>query len=138
MALKLLVPMTTLVTANEQSGVVPLVITSTGTSREYPELGAFSKAIFTLDISAVAGTNPTLDVTIQGLDILSGKWRIVVTFPQQTTTSAASPLANNSTLFQSANLDYQVYRAAWTLGGTASPSFTTTINCIAHTEEPSV
>lgn len=137
MALKLLVPMTTLVTANEQSGVVPITATATGNSREYPELGAFSKAIFTLDVSAASGTTPTLDVTIQGLDVLSGKWRIVVTFPQQTAASPASPLANNSTLFQSANIDYQVYRAVWTIGGT-TPSFTFSINCIAHTEEPVV
>lgn len=129
MAIKNIIPMTTLLTDNEQTGVVPRTATATGNSRSYPELGSFSKATFILDVSAVSGTTPTLDVKIQGWAILSEKWHDVVTFAQQTTTTSTVIAP------QTANLDFQVYRALWTIGGT-TPSFTFTLGAIAHTEEP--
>lgn len=125
----MIVPLTTLVSENEQTGVAPRTATATGNSRSYPELGAFSKAIFLLDVSAVAGTNPTLDVKVQGWNPMSEKWHDVVTFAQQTTTTSTVIAP------QSANLDFQTYRALWTVGG-SSPSFTFQLAAICHTEEP--
>ena len=129
MALKLTVPMTTLVTDNEQTGVVPRTATTTGTSREYPELGSYSRGNFMLDVSAASGT-PTLDVVIQGFNPASQKWHTVVTFAQQTGVTGGTPIAA-----QAVTLDFITYRAQWTVGG-STPSFTFTIVCIAHTEEP--
>jgi len=136
MAIKLTIPMWTLSTDNEQSlGAGRTVVTATTTvSREYPEFSRFAKAIFILDVSAATGTSPTLDVTVQGFNEASGKWHTVVTFPQQVAASAASPLAANSVLVQSANLDYTRYRAQWVTGGTGI-SITFTLVAIAHTEE---
>lgn len=136
MAIKLTVPMWTLPTDNEQSvGSGRTVATAaTAQSREYPELASFAKAIFILDVSAATGTSPTLDVTVQGFNEASGKWHIVATFPQQTAASGASPLAANSTLVQSSNLDYTRYRAQWVSGGTGI-SITFTLVAICHTEE---
>jgi hypothetical protein len=132
MAIKILVPMTTLVTDNEQTAVVPRTVGTTGTSREYPELARFARGTFLFDVSAASGTNPTLDVVIQGFNPLSAKWHTVVTFAQQTgATGAGSVIAAQST-----TLDFQTYRAQWTVGGTNTPSFTFTLACIAHTEEP--
>lgn len=131
MAIKMLIPMTTLPGDNEQSGAAPRTTTGAGTvvSREYPELGEFAKAVFLLDVTAATGTTPTLDVTVQGFNPMSGKWHTVATIPQQTTTTATTiaPVA--------ANLDFLLYRAQWVLGGT-TPSFTFTLAAICHTEEP--
>jgi hypothetical protein len=129
MAIKIIVPMTTLLTENEQIGVAPKTVTATGNSRSYPELGSFAKAIFLLDVSAASGTTPTLDVKVQGWNPMSEKWHDAVTFTQQTTTTSTVIAP------QSANLDFETYRALWTVGGT-SPSFTFTLCAIAHTEEP--
>lgn len=138
MAIKLTVPMWALVTDNEQSLGAGRVLSgaATGNSREFPEMGAFAKAVFVLDVSAVGGTTPTLDVTVQGFNEASGKWHTVVTFPQQTAASAASPIASGSTLVQASNLDFLRYRAQWTVGGTATPTFTFTLVALCHTEEP--
>jgi hypothetical protein len=130
-AIKSLVPLTTLPTANEQSAVVPITVTATGVSREYPELGAFSKAVFLLDVSAASGTTPNLTAKVQGYNPLADKWHDVAAFPAQTAaTGAGAVLAPIN-----ANLDYENYRASWTVTGT-TPSFTFTLCAIAHTEEP--
>lgn len=136
MAIKLTIPMWALATDNEQSLGAGRTVTTAATavSREFPEFGRFAKAIFLLDVAAASGTW-TLDVTVQGFNEASGKWHIVATFPQQSAVSAASPLAANSTLVQSANLDYTRYRAQWTTTGTGY-SATFTLVAIAHTEEP--
>jgi len=131
-AIKLIVPMTTLVTENEQTGVAPKTVTATGNSRSYPELGAFAKAIFLLDVSAASGTNPTLDVKVQGWNPMSEKWHDVVIFGQQTAATGSVILP------QLATLDFQTYRALWTVGGTNTPTFTFTLAAICHTEEPVV
>lgn len=136
MAIKLTVPMWTLSTSDEQSVGAGRTVTTAATaqSREYPEFGAFSKAIFILDVSAASGTF-TLDVTVQGYNEASGKWHTVVTFPQQSAVSAASPIAANSTLVQAATLDFTRYRAQWVTTGSGY-SATFTLVAIAHTEEP--
>jgi hypothetical protein len=135
MALKLLVPLTTLATDNEQTAVSPRTLTGAGTtfSREYPELGAYSRAIWMLDVTAQSGTTPTLDVKIQGWDVLSGKWRDVITFTQ--VTGAQVPITPAA---QTGQLDYQLYRASFVVGGTATPTFTFTLGAICHSEEPIV
>lgn len=134
MAQKMLVPLTTLPTANEQTGASPLTLTGAGTttSREYPELGAFSRGLFLLDVSAASGSGPTLDVVVQGYDLLSGKWHPVLTFAQQTAATGSSSVI----AAQAADLDYSTYRAQFTVGGSSTPTFTLTLGCIAGCEEP--
>jgi hypothetical protein len=138
MALKLTIPMWALSTDNEQSLGAGRTVTTAATvqSREFQDFGRFSKAIFILDVSAGSGTF-TLDVTVQGFNEASGKWHTVVTFPQQSAASPATPIANNSTLVQSANIDYIRYRAQWVTTGSGY-SATFTVVAIAHTEEPTV
>lgn len=135
MAIKMTIPMWTLATENEQSVGTGKTVTATGNSREYPELAAFDRAVFILDVTAAAGTTPTLDVTIEGFNEASGKWHTVVTFPQQTAVSPASPLPANSVLKQSATIDFLRHRARWAVSG-SSPSFTFTLVAIVHTTEP--
>lgn len=125
----MIVPMTTLPTANEQTGVVPLTVTAAGLSREYPELGAFDTMLALLDVSAASGTTPSLTVKLQGYNPLSDKWHDVITFPAQTavTSTVITPI--------NAYVDFQSYRASWTVTGT-TPSFTFTFGVIVHTTEP--
>lgn len=136
MAIKQTIPMWTLPSDNEQSLGSGRTVTTAATvqSREYPEFSAFSKAIWILDVASASGTF-TLDVTVQGYNEASGKWHTVITFPQQTGASAASPLPANSTLVQSGNVDFTRYRAQWVTTGSGY-SATFTLVAIAHTEEP--
>jgi hypothetical protein len=131
MALKLTVPMWTLVGDNEQSLGAGKTLTASNESREYPELGSFSKAIFLLDVSAASGTTPSLTVKVQGFNPAASKWHDVVTFAAQTaaTGTVIAP--------QSSNLDFITYKAVFTITGT-TPSFTFTLVAIAHVEEPAV
>lgn len=136
MAIKQTVPMWTLPSDNEQQVGAGRALSGAGTSwsREYPELGAFSKAIFLLDVSAISGSGASLTVTVQGFNEASGKWHDVVAFAPQTAVSAASPVPTSAGLQQSASLDFTRYRAQWVVAGT-SPSVTFTLVAIAHTEE---
>ncbi len=53
--------------------------TENGADKGFPP----EDGIFVLDITAVSGT-PTLDVTIEEKDEVSGKYFVIDTFPQQT------------------------------------------------------
>lgn len=73
-------------------------------------------AVFTLDITAVAGTTPTLDVTIEELDPLSGKYSVIDTFAQQISAvkvrrTLAGPFGN-------------AIRAVWVISTSGGDSFT--------------
>jgi hypothetical protein len=58
--------------------------TSSSNSRSSPVITRWSKeAIFFLDITAVSGTNPTLNITIKVYDVLSGKWHLLATFTEK-------------------------------------------------------
>lgn len=138
MALKMTIPMWALPSDNEQSLGAGRTLTTAATaqSREFQDFGRFAKAIFILDVAAAAGTF-TLDVTVQAFNEASGKWHIVATFPSQSAASPATPVAANSALVVSANIDYIRYRAQWVTTGSGF-SATFTLVAIAHTEEPAV
>lgn len=75
-----------------------------------------------LDVTAAAGTSPTLDVVVE--DTLDGtNWNVVGTFAQKTATGRE--VINLSTPFADR------LRVRWTVGGT-SPSFTFSV--IAYSE----
>jgi hypothetical protein len=70
-------------------------------------------------ITAVSGTNPTLDVILQTSPDSGTTWQTVGAYAQQTTTVASvpkifGPLGDSS-------------RWSWTIGGTATPTFTFSI-----------
>jgi len=75
---------------------------------------------FFLDVTAVSGTNPTLDVYIDIQDPVSGKWVNQDKFAQVTTTG---------TWALSVYCRSNRYRARWVLGGT-TPSFTMSIGAV--------
>lgn len=67
---------------------------------------------------SVDGTNPTLDVVIQGSETESGTYHAIATFPQITAAGE---------YFVEAISKYPWRRAVTTVGGTDSPSFHDTI-----------
>lgn len=130
MAVKNLVVLTALSTENEQTGVSPKTVTVAGTtvSREFSEFSRLLRGAFLLDISAISGTTPTLDVVVKGFNPVSGKWHPVVTFPQQSAVSTV-PVAPVIV-----DLHFLLYRAEWTVAGT-TPSITFSLCAMANSEE---
>ena len=133
MAIKNLVVMTALPTDNEQTGVSPRPSPGAATyhSREFGEFSRLARALFMLDVTAKSGTNPTLDVTIEGWDATAGKWRTITTFAQ--ILGASVPVTPDAVEVDP--LYYEIIRATWVIGGTASPGFTFTLAAQGLTEE---
>lgn len=96
--------------------------TASGDSGVLDGWGVANTARVQLQITAFAGTSPTLDVVIE--DTLDGtNWNVVGTFAQKTGTGRE--VVNLSTPFADR------LRARWTVGGT-SPSFTFSV--LAYSE----
>lgn len=76
-------------------------------------------ARFLLSVTAVSGTSPTLDITIEG-KTRAGNYVTIATFAQVTTANS-----------QSVNVERisQNYRLSWVVGGT-TPNFTFEIDAI--------
>lgn len=73
-------------------------------------------AAFILDITAVSGTNPTLDVIVEEYNDAAAAWLEIDAFPQQTgiillRRVLAAPVGNQ-------------LRCSWTITGTVTPTFT--------------
>ncbi len=90
---------------------------TTSTTDSGVEVGCKGDLILDLVIASRSGTNPTLDVTIETSSDngSADTWRTLGTFAQQTaggTTRKNFPGADN------------YVRANWTIGGTATPTFT--------------
>ncbi|MEE9510442.1 MAG: hypothetical protein V3V81_08110 [Candidatus Bathyarchaeia archaeon] len=97
------------------------VTTTTGNSSATPVIVKHGKeATIYLDITAVSGTNPTLDLIIKIQDSLSTKWHTLATFDQKTSTGTdvgyiEYAIGEKMALF-------------YTIGGTNTPTFTFSVN----------
>lgn len=131
MSVKMVHTFVTVPGTNEQASANTHTFAAGATlTREYRELAAFKRGKFYLDVTAVSGTNPTLDVIVQEQDPISQKWTTVATFPQQTGVTPGTPLAPIALDLEGTN-----YRAQFTVGGTASPTVTCSLSCVTSTEE---
>ena len=83
-------------------------------------------ANFYLDVTAVSGTTPTLDVKIQEKDPVSGKYFDLVSFTQQTAISSE----RKSYGLGAGELLGEVIRYVATIAGT-TPSFTFSLSMVA-------
>lgn len=96
--------------------------TSAGATMSMP--GSSNEWVAQINVGTVSGTNPTLDAIIQhSLD--GTTWSTLVAFTQITSSSASE------IKFAAAATDYlkpllPLVRASFTVGGTDSPTFTTT------------
>jgi len=98
--------------------------TTSGDTKEHPVVvGDFNEINVFLDVTAVSGTSPTLDVKIVTLDPVSGKWFPLITFDTVTTVDKGMAYAQGI----GAKIAVE-----WTIGGTA-PSFTFSIGAVLKT-----
>lgn len=95
--------------------------TTTGNSSATPiKVKHGKEATIYLDITAVSGTDPTLDLTIKIYDSLSAKWHRLATFNQKTSTGT-----------DVGYLEYAIGEKMalyYTIGGTNTPTFTFSVN----------
>lgn len=82
-----------------------------------------------LDVTAKTGTNPTLDVLIQDAPTANGPWSTLLTFTQATdvTNEMKSAVPTATT-----RAPMPFVRGKGTVGGTATPKFTYTLNIVAY------
>lgn len=93
-------------------------ISATGSS-SVVEVGEYSTIRLTALITAVAGSSPTLDINVMTCDTRAGTFRSMGTFTQITGTGTSKKSFGGLDRF--VRLDY-------TIGGTASPSLTGSID----------
>lgn len=98
--------------------------TVTGNSED-KYVGHVKSIVFCLDVTAVTGTLPTLDVVIENKDPVSGKYDTCVTFAQKTGVAVEWKYA----LDTGKEIGTKI-RAKWTIGGT-SPNFTFSLSAMA-------
>lgn len=102
--------------------VASVARTASGDSGLLPGWGVASTLRVQLDVTAAAGTTPTLDVILE--DTLDGvNWNVVGTFTQRT--AAGRQVINVPAPFADR------LRVRWTIGGT-TPSFTFSV--VAYSE----
>lgn len=102
--------------ATTRRQVVPSAArTTSGNSGTLQGFGDVNTIRVQLDIDAVSGTTPTLDVTV--LDSVDGgeNWNVIDTFPQKT--------AAGVTVRTVTGITSDILQVAWVIGGT-TPSFT--------------
>jgi len=108
------------------TAVIPLVSsaarTSSNTSHNLSVLVQdYKEMIVFLEVTAVSGTSPTLDVTIDTKNPITGQWHTLHTFSQMTSTG--KQMARISDCLGA------IIAPTWTIGGT-DPSFTFSITVI--------
>lgn len=82
--------------------------------------------ILVLDITAIQGTSPTLDVVVEEYDPASGKFFALPAPAQITSVSTV-----RHTILAATNPFGPMLRVSWTLGGTATPGFTFTASLMS-------
>ena len=114
---------TTTSLGSTENAVPSLARTASGNTGAFVGTGAPKGMRAQLNVSAVAGTLPTLDVTIQ--DSLDGgvTWNTIGTFTQKT--GVVRDVINITTPFA------PLVRVAWVIGGT-TPSFTFAVDWFVY------
>ena len=75
------------------------------------------QGVMYIDVTDVAGTDPTLNVVLEAQNPLDGTWHA-------TGDVFAELVAEGQERVELANLPDVIVRAVWTVGGTATPTFT--------------
>ena len=106
----------------EDALVASAARTASGDTGVLSDYGRASTLRVQLEVSAVAGTAPTLDVVLE--DTLDGTtWNVIATFAQKT--AAGREVVNVTSPFA------KRLRARWTIAGT-TPSFTFGVICASQ------
>jgi len=75
---------------------------------------------FILEVTAKAGTNPTLDIDVEVLDEVSGLWFVLDSFTQA--------VAETSERLAAVSVPEGRIRVSWTIGGTDTPTFSFSVS----------
>ncbi len=97
-------------------------VIANGNSGDVPGILADGTGVVYIDMTAVSGTNPTLDFVMEEKDLVSGKY-----FPIADEEYVNSPVQVTATgLHRYVLRDFLggTLRLSWTIGGTATPTFT--------------
>lgn len=109
----------------------PTALTASGTSGPINVPQSIKSLLVDVNVTAVAGTTPTLDVYIEGQDE-NNVW-FVLWHPTQITAVTNPPLDQAmGPGLQQAIVVPDTIRVRWVVGGTAGPSFTTSISVIGE------
>ena len=111
---------------NELLSLVPLQQRSANGEQQFTGQGVPDKPLkFDLDVTALTGTSPTLDVVIEQSVAVDAQgqriWTNKASFAQKTAAGSQTLTINNPWP------DY--CRVRWTIGGTGSPSATFSVRC---------
>ena len=96
--------------------------TASGATGDFTIFNGARLAVF-LDVTAVSGTTPTLDVTVQAKDPVSGKYFAIGAFAQKTAVASEAIFIGGGA---DVKFPTRVFRIEFTIGGT-TPSFTFSI-----------
>lgn len=128
------------------TGTAVLYVTANGTTPEYYEFASYDQAIFQVEVSAVTGTAPTLDLYIDELNQSTRNWVQIDKFKQIVAVTGTTPvrrvlnapaippsyptsgdgIAGDGTVGPFG----ETLRLRWVVGGTGSPRFTFTCSVI--------
>ena len=126
------------------TGTAVLNVTASGNTGEIYEFASYDQAIITVEVSAVTGTTPTLDIYIDELNPATRNWTQIDKFKQITavTSTPVRRLLNGSSvpITYPASGDGSVsdgttnpfgecLRVRWVVGGT-TPNFTFTCSAM--------
>jgi hypothetical protein len=92
--------------------------TTTGNGTVEQDMADATTLRLLLAVTAVAGTNPTLDVKVQTRESTSGTWRDL---PAQGAFAQKTGVSTEQKVFTGCD---RYVRIVYTIGGTGSPSFT--------------
>ena len=131
--------------------------TATGTSRDFPEMANYDKALIFTTVTAMGGTNQTLNVNVQYKDpttfgataqYINVQSRLVGINANGTMTTGSYALGTIDQVTNATALPWTEARAItaseimsgtmrfqWVIGGTGGPNFTFGILLLAKTEE---
>ena len=100
--------------------------TSTGTASDV-DVGRFIAGVICIDVTAVSGTSPSLNVIIGGKDEVSGKYNTIHT---ESGITATGTYWKTITLSTDPPLAFKYLRVRWEISGT-DPSFTFSVSMSA-------
>ena len=102
-----------------------LRVANGNTQDESIDVSEYKEAIFFLDVTTRTGSSPTMDVYIDSLDPVSGKWMALTNFTQVGDETKTEAITQASSLGSSISV-------SWVLGGT-DPTYTFSVGAVLKT-----
>lgn len=128
--------------------------TTSSNTRDFPEIASWKRVLIIVNVTVIAGSNPTLDLNVEFKDPISGNYSRVQTRDAGTNANGAFTAGTwalgaftqvttvtNFNLQMRALTDSEilptVFRLSWIIGGTGAPNATFSALALVDTEEGS-